>query len=114
MINAAGVHTGITSVPIGTNRLGASGLLRNPIAHSSPMIKFDVIQKYSVRYGADHLTILLGTENIEIHGLAEDYFLFGQLAIFGKCTNIPQHFIKYLGMVTTSVQHDLMRKWRYL
>jgi hypothetical protein len=30
-----------------------------------------------------------------VSNLAEDYFLFGQLAVLGRCTNVPQQLIRY-------------------
>lgn len=95
VINGAGVNIGQNCMPVGTSRVAAASLFRNPITHPSAMLRFRESHKLGVRYGVDFLKVLPSAKSIEVRTLAEDYFLFGQLAILGKCTNIPDKLIKY-------------------
>lgn len=95
MIDGAGAHTGAMRLPVGQARINIVSLFRNPIAHPTAMLRFDGIQKLGVRYGKDFLQALPAGQSIEVHTLAEDYFLFGQLAMLGKCANVPRELIRY-------------------
>lgn len=95
VIDAAGSNIGEMSMPIGKARVAAASLFRNPIAHPTSMLRFDQVKKMGVRYGVDFLKVLSENKSIEVPALAEDYFLFGQLAILGKCANVPQKLIRY-------------------
>lgn len=95
MIDAAGTLTGDIRMPVGAARVGAASLFRNPISHPTSMLRFDAVQKMGVRYGIDMLKVLPEAQRIEVPALAEDYFLFGQLAILGKASNVPQKLIRY-------------------
>lgn len=95
LINAAGVNIGDINMPIGRTRVAAASLFRNPLSHPTTMLRFAAVEKLGVRYGVDFLKILPESLRIEVPALAEDYFLFGQLAILGKCTNVPQRLIRY-------------------
>lgn len=95
VIDAAGVNIGDMRMPIGRTRVAAASLFRNPIAHPTSMLRFAEVQKLGVRYGLDFLKALPTQNRIEVPALAEDYFLFGQLAILGKCTNVPEKLIRY-------------------
>lgn len=95
MIDAAGTLTGEIRMPVGAARVGAASLFRNPITHPASMLRFDSVRKMGVRYGIDMLKVLPEQQRIEVPALAEDYFLFGQLAILGKASNVPQKLIRY-------------------
>lgn len=95
MIDEKGGHIGQMRLPAGQARINIVSLFRNPIAHPTAMLQFDGIQKLGVRYGKDFLQALPSGQSIEVHTLAEDYFLFGQLAMLGKCANVPQELIRY-------------------
>jgi glycosyltransferase involved in cell wall biosynthesis len=95
VIDALGNNIGDMRMPVGAARVGAASLFRNPIAHPTSMLRFDQVRKLGVRYGIDMLKILPEHQRIEVPALAEDYFLFGQLAILGKATNMPQKLIRY-------------------
>lgn len=94
-INAFGDTVGKVSVPVGRTRVTAASLFRNPVTHPSAMMCFNAIERLGARYGADFLKVLPAEMRIEISALAEDYFLFGQLALIGKCTNVPSSLIRY-------------------
>lgn len=95
VINGAGTPTGEMLMPVGAIRTAAASLFRNPIAHPTAMLKFDEVRKLGVRYGIDFLKAVPAKNSIEVKSLAEDYFMFGQLAILGKCTNVPNKLIRY-------------------
>lgn len=95
VIDASGANIGEMSMPIGTARVAAASLFRNPIAHPTSMLRFDEVQRMGVRYGIDMLKVLPPQHSLEVPSLAEDYFLFGQLAIQGRCANVPEKLIRY-------------------
>jgi glycosyltransferase involved in cell wall biosynthesis len=95
VINADGERTGDMKMPVGRQRVGASGFFRNPIAHPTAMLDFIELNRLGGRYGKDFLNLLPQEQQIVVKNLAEDYFLFGQLAIQGKCNNVPQQLIRY-------------------
>lgn len=95
VIDASGANIGVMSMPIGTARVAAASLFRNPIAHPTAMLRLGEVRRMGVRYGIDVLKVLPEHQRIEVPNLAEDYFLFGQLAILGKCANVPQKLIRY-------------------
>ncbi|QBP75427.1 glycosyltransferase family 2 protein [Herbaspirillum huttiense] len=95
VINAAGAPIGDMSMPIGRLRVGAASLFRNPIAHPTAMLEFAQVQKAGIRYGSDFMGVFAPEQQMVVKNLAEDYFLFGQLAVQGKCNNVPHKLIKY-------------------
>lgn len=95
VINSSGQNIGQNCMPVGRARVSAASLFRNPISHPTATLKFSESQKFGARYGIDFLKVLPVEKSIEVRTLAEDYFLFGQLAILGKCTNLPEKLIKY-------------------
>ncbi|MHB1677798.1 MAG: glycosyltransferase family 2 protein [Sulfuriferula sp.] len=94
-INRAGKDTGHVMVPVGKNRVSAAIFFRNPITQPAAMMDFAAMQKLGARYGGDFLKVLPSAQSIEVNNLAEDYFMFGQLAVMQQCTNIPASLIKY-------------------
>jgi glycosyltransferase involved in cell wall biosynthesis len=95
VIDGVGTDIGTMHMPIGSARVAVASLFRNPVAHPTSMLRFDDVRRLGVRYGADFLQALPKDRSIEVEALAEDYFLFGQLAILGKCDNVPQNLIRY-------------------
>ena len=86
---------GNLDMPVGAARVSAASLFRNPLAHPTAMLRFDALTRLGVRYGADILNVLPAHQSIEVSNLAEDYFLFGQLAVLGRCANVPEQLIRY-------------------
>lgn len=113
IIDASGKVTGMVKTSVGRDWVTASTFFRNPIIHPAAMMDFSAIKKLGVSYGADFLNVLPKAEQISVSGLAEDYFMFGQLAILGKCMNIENVLIKYrlhgsnVGIMRFSEQMDL-------
>jgi glycosyltransferase involved in cell wall biosynthesis len=95
IIDGEGKTTGALIMPIGRDRVTAASFFKNPIAHPTAMIRFSDIKEMGIRYGVDFLNVLPKEKQIIVNTLAEDYFLFGQLGIIGKCLNIPDNLIKY-------------------
>lgn len=95
VIDGAGKSIGNMEVPVGVARVSAASLFRNPVAHPTAMLRFDQLTRLGARYGNDILKVLPAGQSMEVSNLAEDYFLFGQLAILGRCANVPQQLIRY-------------------
>lgn len=94
-IDAAGVCDGEIRMPVGRVRASAASFFRNPFLHSAMIMDFPELMKLGVRYGVDFIKALPPGERIHVNSLAEDYFLFGQLAILGKCNNVPEKIMRY-------------------
>lgn len=95
VMDGSGRRIGNMDVPVGAPRVTAASLFRNPVAHPTAMLRFDQLTRLGARYGNDFLQVLPAHQSIEVNNLAEDYFLFGQLAILGRCANVPQQLIRY-------------------
>lgn len=95
MIDGAGRRIGNMEVPIGAARVSAASLFRNPVAHPTVTLRLEQLTRLGARYGSDILKVLPVHQSVEVANLAEDYFLFGQLAILGQCANVPQQLIRY-------------------
>jgi hypothetical protein len=95
VMDAAGQHLGNMDMPVGVQRVAAASLFRNPIAHPTAMMRFREFNQLGANYGIDILRVLPLHQSIEVKNLAEDYFLFGQLAVLGRCANVPQQLIRY-------------------
>lgn len=94
-IDSKGTSTGEILMPVGRTRVSAATFFRNPMLHSSVILDFPRMQKLGVRYGVDFLNILPAEERMSVSCLAEDYFMFGQLAIMGLCANVPEQIMRY-------------------
>ncbi|KQQ46344.1 glycosyl transferase [Duganella sp. Leaf126] len=95
VMDGAGNKIGVMSVPVGRARVTAASLFRNPVAHPTAMLRLGALRALGARYGNDFLQALPQAQSMEVSHLAEDYFLFGQLAVLGKCNNVPQQLLRY-------------------
>ena len=95
IIDAQGALLGQLRLPPGRTRLTVASLFRNPISHPALTLDLACIQRLGARYGNDFLGLLPAEERLQVDGLAEDYLMFGQLALLGLCLNIPQRLIRY-------------------
>lgn len=68
---------------------------RTPVAHPTVAMRLSALQRLGARYGIDFVQAVPPERRMEVPGLAEDYFLFGQLALAGKCININRRLIEY-------------------
>ncbi|HSH54727.1 MAG TPA: glycosyltransferase [Methylotenera sp.] len=95
VIDGDGKRIGSFNVPADEHAIRAMALFRTPVMHPTVAMRLPEIRKLKARYGVDFLQILPTHQQIEVPGLAEDYFLFGQLALVCKCENIQQELIQY-------------------
>lgn len=95
VIDGTGTKIDNLRLPIGAAGVSAATLFRNPISHPASMLRFDHVHKMGVRYGIDILKALPEHQRMKVPALAEDYFLFGQLGVLGKASNVPQKLIRY-------------------
>jgi glycosyltransferase involved in cell wall biosynthesis len=94
-IDGTGKETGLIKVPTDVARLQAAFFFKNPIIHPTVMMRFSTIRALGIKYGVDFINLLPESEQLVVNGLAEDYYLFGQLGMQGKCMNIDEVLIKY-------------------
>jgi hypothetical protein len=59
------------------------------------MFDYATIDRLGARYGKDFLHVLHKEQCPQVDGLAEDYFMFSQLALLGLCLNLPDRLIRY-------------------
>lgn len=95
VVDAEGRKIGMLDMPTGQFGVLISTPFRTPVAHPTVAMRLDAIRKLGARYGIDFIGAMPEQKRIEVPGLAEDYFLFGQLALVGRCTNVGQSLIKY-------------------
>ncbi|MES2742457.1 MAG: glycosyltransferase family A protein [Pseudomonadota bacterium] len=95
VIDAGGGYGGRLRLPVGIGRVSAACLFRNPFIHPSLMMDLAGTARLGARYGTDFLRAAPLASPMQVRGLAEDYLLFGQLAILGRCINLPQQLIRY-------------------
>jgi glycosyltransferase involved in cell wall biosynthesis len=94
MIDRSGAHYGELRLPVGRLRISAGSFFRNPFSHPTLMMDRAAIDRLGARYGLDFLHALPESHSLRVDGLAEDYFMFGQLAMLGKCMNISARLIR--------------------
>jgi glycosyltransferase involved in cell wall biosynthesis len=95
VVDASGRKIGILDMPTGQHGVLVSTPFRTPVAHPTVAMRLDAIRRLGARYGVDFIGAMPAEKRIQVPGLAEDYFLFGQLALVSRCLNIGQSLIKY-------------------
>lgn len=95
VVDADGRKIGMLDMPTGQFGVLISTPFRTPVAHPTVAMRLEAIRKLGARYGVDFIGAMPEEKRIQVPGLAEDYFLFGQLALVGRCTNVGQSLIKY-------------------
>jgi glycosyltransferase involved in cell wall biosynthesis len=95
VIDAGGRKIGILDMPTGQHGVLTSTLFRTPVAHPTVAMRLDGIRRLGARYGVDFIGAMPAARQMQVPGLAEDYFLFGQLALVTQCMNIGQSLIRY-------------------
>ncbi|MRW94941.1 glycosyltransferase [Duganella sp. FT80W] len=95
LIDADDVVIGALRLPLGSDRLSAASLFRNPISHPALTMDRALIGRLGAQYGCDFLGLLPAEQRPRIDGLAEDYLMFGQLALLGLCVNLGRPLIQY-------------------
>jgi glycosyltransferase involved in cell wall biosynthesis len=102
VIDARGKTIGKIDMPTGAAGVAAGALFRTPICHPAAALRLDGLRRLAerqhvsaVRYGDDFIGALPLDRRLHVPGLAEDYFLFGQLALLVPCTNLDRKLIQY-------------------
>ena len=102
VIDARGKTIGSIDMPTGPNGVAAGALFRTPICHPAAALRLDGLRLLAerqhvsaVRYGDDIIGAVPEGRRLHVPGLAEDYFLFGQLALLAPCTNLDRKLIQY-------------------
>ena len=85
---------GVRRLPHDANRLRVACLFNNPIAQPTVMLRRSVLEELGARYG-DGFLDAPGVPALHVPTLAEDYWLFSQLALLGLCANLPDTLIRY-------------------
>lgn len=95
VIDARGERIGAIDMPLGEGAVQAASFYRIPVLHPSAAMRLDAMHRLGARYGTDFLQIVPAAERLEVPGLAEDYYLFGQLSQVARCLNINRKLIKF-------------------
>jgi hypothetical protein len=101
VIDAQGNTIGQIDMPTGPNGIIAGALFRTPVCHPAAALRLDALQRIGaasglpVRYGEDFIGALPAQRRLQVPSLAEDYFLFGQLALLAPCVNLDRKLIQY-------------------
>jgi glycosyltransferase involved in cell wall biosynthesis len=95
VIDEAGRQTGYTPMPTDPKTITAAGFFYNPMHHAAVAANFGSFKRFGAKYGRDILNLVPAADSITINRLAEDYILFGQLALLGPCANVGIPLIKY-------------------
>jgi glycosyltransferase involved in cell wall biosynthesis len=101
VIDAHGKTIGKIDMPTGRHGVASGALFRTPICHPSAALRLDGLRRLAtggrpaVCYGEDIIGVVPTARRLHVPGLAEDYFLFGQLALLAPCINIDRSLIKY-------------------
>ena len=95
VIDSAGNPTGYLHAPSSSRAITAASFFYYPIVHPAAALNFTAVRGLGASYGKDFLNVVPRSESITVNSFAEDYILFGQLALLGLCVNIPVPLIKY-------------------
>jgi hypothetical protein len=82
-------------VPTDPKRVTAASFFCYPMLHPTIAANFPALERCGALYGKDILSAVPASETLAVRGLAEDYILFGQLALIGPCANIRAPLIRY-------------------
>lgn len=95
VIDARGRGIGRIDMPRGPDGMAPAALFRTPVAHPTVAMRLESILRLGARYGEDFLGAMPAGRRLRVPGLAEDYFMFGQLAFAGRCMNVERNLVKY-------------------
>lgn len=95
VINSGGEKVGYIRRPSSAKAVAAASFFYNPIHH--PTVAFNKVrlEQLGARYGIDFMKVVPKEKSINVYSLAEDYLLFGQIALLGRCINIKKPLIQY-------------------
>lgn len=112
MINGAGARIGYLDRPTGADGVTGACFFYDPVIHPTVMVDLAAFREAGAAYGKDFLDILPQSRSLSVPQYAEDYLLFGQMALLGQCSNIQRPLIKYRlhsNSVSTSKVADQIR-----
>jgi len=95
VIDHRGRRTGHLRAPIGPAGVAAASFFYFPMIHPASAANFPALMWFGGAYGEDIMGSVPSSDTIEVGRLAEDYILFGQLALLGPCANVPVPLIQY-------------------
>ena len=95
VIDSAGHEIGYISPPTSPSAIAAASFFFNPISHPAAAMNLSHLRDFAARYGDDILKVVSPEKSLRVMSLAEDYYLFGQLALLGNCRNIKAPLIKH-------------------
>jgi glycosyltransferase involved in cell wall biosynthesis len=94
-INETGDEIGYLRFPTDPCGIAAAGFFYNPMLHPTIAANFVAFTQYGAMYARDILASAPRADSLVVRGLAEDYALFGQLALLGPCANLAVPLVKY-------------------
>ncbi len=94
-IDEAGRPIGYIRFPTNPSAVRAAGFFYNPMLHPTIAANLSALRQWGAAYGKDFVNSTPEMEFLRVKGLAEDYFLFGQLALLGPCANLGTPLIQY-------------------
>lgn len=112
MIDDNGAQIDYLERPSQPDGVTAACFFYDPIIHPTVMTDLAAFRRLGAEYGNDFLRVLPPAERLSVPRYAEDYLLFGQLALLGHCFNIGAPLIKYrvhANSVSTSKIADQIR-----
>ena len=95
VVDAQRRKIGVLDMPTGQHGVRVATPFRTPVAHPTVAMRLDAIRRLGARYGSDFIGAMPQHKRIQVPGLAEDYFLFGQLALVANCLNVNRSLIQY-------------------
>jgi glycosyltransferase involved in cell wall biosynthesis len=82
-------------LPTSSKAITAACFFYNSMGHPTIAARFAALKRYGARYGVDILHAVSEADSLTVNRLAEDYFLYGQLALLGVCASVDAPLIKY-------------------
>lgn len=95
VIDASGRVTGSFHMPCSPEQIAAASFFRIPVLHPAAALRLTAVVRRGVRYGCDFVQAVPRPFRLNVPGLAEDYFLFGQLALTARCRNVNDRLLNF-------------------
>ena len=113
IIDPQGRTTGYMPVLASPAAISAAAMFNFPMIHPASALNLFAVNRLGGAYGRDFLHMAPASDSITVNKLAEDYIMFGQLALAGKCANLKRPLIKYrrhagsVGVTSQAAQIDI-------
>jgi glycosyltransferase involved in cell wall biosynthesis len=95
VIDNTGRRIGHLRAPAAPAGIAAASFFYFPVIHPTAAADFRALMRLGAAYGEDIMGAVPPSDAIQVGRLAEDYILFGQLALLGPCANVPLPLIRY-------------------